>query len=63
MTTEAPEPTEARELTADEQRIRGYLVDQAGKRDWIDLWPRATSRRTGRQAATSGARARSWNTC
>lgn len=42
MTTEA---SEARELTEDEQRIRGYLVDQAGKRDWIELWPRMIAER------------------
>ena len=38
--SETPAPSEARELTEEEQRIRGYLVEQAGKRDWIDLWPR-----------------------
>lgn len=45
MTSEASEPTETRELTAEEQRIREYLVDQAGKRDWISLWPRMIAER------------------
>ncbi len=31
----------ARELTEEEQRVRGYLVGQAEQRDWIELWPRA----------------------
>ncbi len=45
MTTEASQPSEARELSEEEQRVRGYLVDQAGKRDWIDLWPRMIAER------------------
>jgi uncharacterized damage-inducible protein DinB len=39
MTNE--EGTPQPELTEEEQRIREYLVSQAAKRDWIELWPRA----------------------
>jgi len=42
MTTEA---SDARELTEEEQRVRAYLVGQAEKRDWIELWPRMIAER------------------
>lgn len=35
MTSEGP-----RQMTEEEQRIRGFLVTQGEKRDWIELWPR-----------------------
>lgn len=42
MTSDAPE---ARELTEEEQRIREYLIGQAEKRGWIELWPRMIAER------------------
>jgi len=29
-----------RVLTAEEQRVRDYLLKQGAERDWVDLWPR-----------------------
>lgn len=54
MTTEASETSEARELTEEEQRIRGYLVDQAAKREWIELWPRMIAERGALLQAIDG---------
>ena len=33
------------ELTEEQQRVREYLVGQAEKRDWIELWPRMIAER------------------
>lgn len=51
MTTDA---SEARELTEEEQRVRGYLVGQAEKRDWIELWPRMIAERGALLQAIDG---------
>lgn len=44
MTEEA---TPERGLTEEEQRVRGYLLSQSEKYDWIELWPRAMAERSG----------------
>ena len=42
MTSDA---SEVRELPEDDQRVRNFLVEQAAKRDWIELWPRMIAER------------------
>jgi len=49
----ASSPT-PRELTEEEQRVRGYLLAQAEKRDWIELWPRMIAERGALMVAIDG---------
>jgi hypothetical protein len=45
---------DTREPTEDDQRVRGYLVSQAEKLDWIELWPRAMAERGALLQAIDG---------